>query len=107
MAIKKHFIDDLNARRIAAQAGGGADKLEERRKKGVMTARERLEAFFQRGSFQEFGLHAQHSCTNFGMETKSMPTDGVITGVGLVNGRATAAFSQDFTVGGGALGRIH
>ena len=55
----------------------------------------------------EWGLHAQHDCHNFGMEGKSMPGDGVITGVGYVDGRPVAAFSQDFTVGGGALGRIH
>jgi propionyl-CoA carboxylase beta chain len=41
------------------------------------------------------------------MEKKSLPTDGVVTGTGLVDGRPVAAFSQDFTVGGGALGRIH
>ena len=41
------------------------------------------------------------------MEDKTMPADGVITGTGIVDGRVVAAFSQDFTVGGGALGRIH
>ncbi len=36
-----------------------------------------------------------------------MPCDGVVTGVGRVNGRPVAAFSQDATVGGGALGQRH
>ena len=72
-----------------------------------MTARDRLEALFQTGTFQESGLHADHDCHNFGMEEKSMPGDGVVTGTGMVDGRVVAAFSQDFTVGGGALGRIH
>lgn len=52
-------------------------------------------------------MHADHDCHNFDMEKKSLPGDGVVTGTGLVDGRAVAAFSQDFTVGGGALGRIH
>jgi len=36
-----------------------------------------------------------------------LPGDGVVTGMGMVDGRPVAAFSQDFTVSGGSLGRIH
>jgi propionyl-CoA carboxylase beta chain len=107
MAIKKELLDDLEKRRVTARAGGGADKLEARRKKGIMTARDRLNALYQTGTFQEWGMHANHDCHHFGMEEKSLPGDGVITGTGMVDGRAVAAFSQDFTTGGGALGRIH
>ncbi len=103
----KSLLSDLEKRRATARAGGGLDKLDARRKKGVMTARDRLDALFQPGAFQESGLHAGHDCHNFGLEEKSMPADGVVTGTGLVDGRVVAAFSQDFTVGGGALGRIH
>ena len=107
MAISKALLDDLEKRRRLARAGGGQDKLDARRKKGVMTARDRLQELFQSGNFQEWGMHADHDCHNFGMEEKSLPTDGVVTGNGVVDGRSIAAFSQDFTVGGGALGRIH
>src|SRR5271154_1654041 len=105
--IPKILLEELKKKRAAARAGGGQDKLDARRKKGVMTARDRIEGLFQTGTFQETGLHAEHDCHNFGMEEKSLPTDGVVTGTGLVDGRSLAAFSQDFTVGGGALGRIH
>jgi propionyl-CoA carboxylase beta chain len=105
--IQKILLEELEKKRAAARAGGGQDKLDARRKKGVMTARDRIEGLFQSGTFQESGLHAQHDCHNFGMEEKTMPGDGVITGTGLVDGRVVASFSQDFTVGGGALGRIH
>jgi propionyl-CoA carboxylase beta chain len=107
MAISKAMLEELEKKRAEARVGGGADKLEARRKKGVMTARDRLNELFQAGTFQESGMHADHDCHNFGMEKKSLPGDGVVTGTGLVDGRAVAAFSQDFTVGGGALGRIH
>lgn len=50
---------------------------------------------------------AQHDCHDFGMEKKVLPGDGVVTGVGYIDGRPVAAFSQDFMVGGGTLGRIH
>jgi propionyl-CoA carboxylase beta chain len=107
MAIAPSFLTELQKRRSAALVGGGADKLAERKKKGLLNARERIEALYQPGTFLESGLHAQHDCHHFGMETKSLPGDGVITGVGYIDGRAVAAFSHDFTVGGGALGRIH
>jgi len=107
MPISSALLNDLEQKRRAAYAAGGEDKLAERRKKGLLTARERLAVLFQENTFMEWGLHAQHDCHHFGMEGKSMPGDGVITGVGYVDGRPVAAFSQDFTVGGGALGRIH
>ena len=107
MAIPKAALENLEKRRAVARAGGGEDKLEARRKKGVMTARDRLNELFQPGTFQEWGLHADHDCHNFGMEGKSLPGDGVVTGTGLGDGRLLAAFSQDFTVSGGSLGRIH
>src|SRR5215831_10731287 len=107
MPIPKAALDDLEKRRATARAGGGEDKYEARRKKGVMTARDRLNELFHAGTFQEWGLHADHDCHNFGMEKKSLPGDGVVTGTGMVDGRLVAAFSQDFTVSGGSLGRIH
>jgi len=107
MPISKALLATLEQKRRDAYAGGGEEKLAERHKKGLLSARERLAALFQENTFMEWGLHAQHGCHNFGMEGKSMPGDGVVTGVGYVDGRPVAAFSQDFTVGGGALGRIH
>jgi propionyl-CoA carboxylase beta chain len=107
MPIAKHFLTELEKRRATARAGGGEDKLDARRKKGVLTARDRLNELFQAGTFQESGLHADHDCHNFGLEKKSLPGDGVVTGTGIVDGRLVAAFSQDFTVSGGSLGRIH
>jgi propionyl-CoA carboxylase beta chain len=107
MPISQALLDELKQRRETAQAGAGQDKLEARRKKGLMTARDRIEHLFQPGTFQEWGLHAEHDCHHFGMEKKSLPADAVVTGVGLADGRVVAAFSQDFTVAGGSLGRIH
>jgi len=107
MAIPKAALDNLEKRRAAARAGGGQDKQDARRKKGVMSARDRLNELFQAGTFQEWGMHADHDCHNFGLENKTLPGDGVVTGMGMVDGRPVAAFSQDFTVSGGSLGRIH
>jgi propionyl-CoA carboxylase beta chain len=107
MSIPKELLEELKERRDIARAGAGLDKLEARRKKGLMTARDRLHALFQPGTFQEWGMHTDHDCHHFGMEKKSLPGDAVVTGVGLADGRVVASFSQDFTVAGGSLGRIH
>lgn len=107
MAIDPQLLEDLEMRRKTALLAGGEDKLKKRAEKGQMGARERLEYFFEDGTFQEFGMHAQHTCQRFGLEKKKLPYDGVVCGTGYVNGRPVAAYSQDFTVGGGALGRIH
>ena len=107
MPISKALLSTLEQKRQAAYEAGGEEKLAERRKKGLLTARDRITALFEANTFMEWGLHAQHDCHNFGMEGKALPGDGVITGVGYIDGRPVAAFSQDFTVGGGALGRIH
>jgi len=107
MPIDPKLLQDLKDRRQAAIEGGGKEKMAKRQEKGLLSARERLLKLFDPDTFQEFGMHAQHSCQNFGMKGKKMPGDGVVTGIGFVNGRPVAAFAHDFTVGGGALGRIH
>ncbi len=107
MAIDPSLLTDLQARRKAALLGGGEAKLKARAEKGQMSARERIDALFEQNTFQEFGMHAQHSCKEFGLDKQKLPGDGVVTGTGIVDGRSVAAFSQDFTVGGGALGRMH
>ena len=105
MAIRKELLDELESRRKEALACGGLDKLEKRHKKGLLGARERLDGLYDSGSFQEAGMHVDHDTP--GLSGKRMPGDGVVTGIGNVDGRPVAAFSQDFTVSGGSLGRKH
>ena len=58
-------------------------------------------------SFVEIYAEARHNCYEFGMDKKDIPYDGVITGFGTINGRRVAVYSQDFTVQGGSLGKMH
>ncbi len=106
MPISQELIEELEKRRKDALSGM-ADKVRERHDKGLMTARERLVNLFDENTFQEWGIHARHACHDFGMEKKSLPGDGVVTGIGYIGGMPAAAFSHDFMVGGGALGRVH
>lgn len=107
MAIDPALVADLARRRAEALLGGGADKLASRKAEGRLGARERLALLFDPHTFVEFGMHAEHACTAFGMAEKRLPADGVVSGIGYTDGRPIAAYSHDFTVGGGALGRIH
>ena len=107
MPIKQELLDQLRKRTEKARLGGGAARIAKRHDKGLLTARERLLCLFTPDTFQEFGLHAQHDTRHFGMENKDLPGDGVVTGVGFVDGRPVAGISQDFTVAGGSLGRVH
>jgi len=107
MAIKKELLDELGQRRVNALAGGGKEKMEKRHDEGRLGARERVELLFDNASFTEFGMHVNHACHMPGFAGKFMPGDGVVTGTGNVDGRPVAVYSQDFTVGGGALGHMH
>ena len=107
MAIEPKLIEELKRRRKVALDLGGKDKIDKRHEKKLMTARDRLDALFTEGTFQEFAMHAGHRAILFGMINKVLPADGVVTGVGEVDGRPVAAFSQDFTTAGGSLGNMH
>ena len=107
MAKLKDLLTELIKRREVVFAGGGQEKAEARHAKGQMTARERLLSLFTPHTFQEMGMHVQHETRHFGMSERELPGDGVITGIGYVDGRPVAAFSQDFTIAGGSLGKVH
>ncbi|MCE2652344.1 MAG: acyl-CoA carboxylase subunit beta [Planctomycetaceae bacterium] len=100
-------VEQLKRKRAKVELGGGADRIAKHHAAGNLTARERLAAVLDEGSFQERDGFAQHRCSWFGMAGKDLPADGVVTGVGTVDGRLVHAASQDFTVGGGALGEVH
>jgi propionyl-CoA carboxylase beta chain len=86
-----------------AELGGGVKRIADQHAKGKLTARERIEFFLDPGSFQELDKYVVHQCTDFGMEGKKIPGDGVVTGFGTVEGRQVFVFAQDFTVFGGSL----
>lgn len=94
---------DLNRRRQQVLVGGGAERIEVQHAKGKLTARERIEALLDPGSFQELGQLVSHQ----GQGKAAAPGEGVITGHGTIAGRIAFVYSQDFTVLGGTLGEGH
>ena len=86
---------------------GGAKLVAKHKDNGRLTARERMNMLFDKGTFRELDMFVEHRCVNFGMDSVEIPSDGVITGHGLVDGRPVFAFSQDFTSRAGSLGEMH
>lgn len=78
-----------------------------RAERRVSVARARLERLFDPGTFEEVGAGVLHKCENFGLDKRRIPGDGVVTGMGTVNGRTVYAYCQDKTVFGGSLGEAH
>ena len=103
----KQILDELQARREAALAGGGPERVERQHAKGKLTARERLDILLDEDSFEEYDMFVEHRCHDFGMGSKTVPGDGVVTGQGTINGRLVYVFAKDFTVMGGSLSLAH
>ena len=98
-------IAELRRRREQARAGD-QQAVARQHERGKLTARERVEQLLDPGSFVELDAFAVHRTTAFGMEQRRPLGDGVITGHGMIDGRAVCVFSQDFTVFGGSLGEV-
>lgn len=100
-------VNKLGQDTARLRQGGGEKALAKRREQGKLTARERLGLLFDPGTFTETDLYVKHRGTEFGLDKKEIPAEGVVTGFGQVAGRTVYAYSQDFTVQGGSLGEMH
>jgi acetyl-CoA carboxylase carboxyltransferase component len=100
-------LAELREKQEQIKLGGGQKAIDKQHEGGKLTARERILKLLDQGSFAEIDAHVEHRCTNFGMEKKKMPGDGVVSGYGTIDGRLVYIFAQDFTVIGGSLGEMH
>ncbi len=96
-------VQQLIDKRAEARLGGGQKRIDSQHSKGKLTARERIEALLDEGSFEELDMFVTHRCTNFGMDKEHFLGDGVVVGHGTIEGRVVYVFAQDFTVYGGSL----
>jgi acetyl-CoA carboxylase carboxyltransferase component len=100
-------IELLKQKEIKIKEMGGEARIAKQHEKGKLTARERLDLLFDEGTFREIDMLVKHRSTNFNLPELDIPSDGVVTGHGLVYGRPVFAYSQDFTSRGGSLGEKH
>jgi propionyl-CoA carboxylase beta chain len=94
------YLEEMEAR---AALGGGQARIDKQHAAGKLTARERIMALLDEGSFVELDKFVTHRCADFGMQDQKVLGDGVVTGHGTVDGRPVCVFAQDFTVWGGSL----
>jgi propionyl-CoA carboxylase beta chain len=99
-------LADLERRADEAAHAGSAAAVDKRHALGRKTARERIDALLDEGSFVELDQLARHRSRNFGLQQTRPYGDGVVTGHGTVDGRQVCVFAQDFTVFGGSLGEV-
>ena len=104
MDLKAKFeqFENLN---LEAESGGGAERVAKQHSSGKRTARERIDALLDPGTFNEIDKMVTHRATDFGIDKQKIPGDGVVSGYGNINGRLVYVFAQDFTVFGGTLSR--
>ena len=89
----------------AANLGGGQDRIDKQHNAGKKTARERIDYLLDPDTFVEMDKMVVHQTKDFGMDKKTIPGDGMVTGYGKIDGRLVYVFAQDFTVFGGTMSR--
>ena len=106
MSLQAKF-DRLKSLNHAAEMGGGQERIDKIHAAGKKTARERISALLDPGTFVEVDKLVMHQTSDFGMANKKIAGDGMVTGYGKVDGRLVYVFAQDFTVFGGTMSRAN
>jgi len=96
----------LDEKKSRFRAMGGPERVQRQHASGKLTARERVDLLFDDGTFYEYGLLAHHQSQSPQMQGKFTPADGVVTGVGEIDGRKAAVIAYDFTVMAGSMGMV-
>ena len=99
--------DDLDAMRREALNSADRISMEELRKSGRQTARERITMLLDADSFVEVGSFVQHRSGDFNMHLHRPLGDGVVAGHGKIDGRRVVCFAQDYAVFDGSMGEMH
>uniref|UniRef100_A0A7C2ZRU6 Acyl-CoA carboxylase subunit beta n=1 Tax=Ignisphaera aggregans TaxID=334771 RepID=A0A7C2ZRU6_9CREN len=100
-------IQELRDAIARARLGGGQEAIDRQHSQGKLTARERLDILFDKGEYTELDLFVTSRATEFDMDKKRVPGDGVVTAFGKVDGRWVVGIAQDFTFMGGSVGEMH
>lgn len=94
-------LEALRSRRRAISDEGRPEAVEVQRRRGALTARERIEKLCDPGSFVEVGGLIRNP-----LLPKDAPADGLVAGSARIGGRHVIVLSQDFSVFGGSSGHL-
>jgi acetyl-CoA carboxylase carboxyltransferase component len=98
--------EQLAERKATFREMGGPERVDRQHAAGKLTVRERIERLFDAGTFGEFAILAHHQSQAPSMQGKVTPADGVVTGIGRIDGRRVALIAYDFTVMAGSMGMV-
>lgn len=107
MKTNREKLEALRTRKSKILQMGGAEAVERQHQRNKLTARERIDLLFDRGTFMEIDMLVKHRCTFFDMEKRDIPADAVICGYGKVNGRDVFVAAEDYTAMAGTFGEMH
>ncbi len=99
-------VAELAEKKSKFREMGGPERVQRQHDQNKLTVRERLDLLFDEGTFVEFGLLAHHQSQSPAMQGKFTPADGVVTGVGNIDGRKACVVAYDFTVMAGSMGMV-
>ena len=102
----REAVEALAAKKDKFREMGGAERVQRQHDAGKLTARERVDMLFDPDTFVEHGLLAHHQSQSPQMQGKHTPADGVVCGVGKIEGRPAAVIAYDFTVMAGSMGMV-
>lgn len=102
--IEEGWLPVVTAAHAAVLDGARPEAIARQHGRGKLSARERIELLVDSGTFMEYGRLATADESYEGVVGMDSPADGVVCGVGEVDGRTTVVIASDFTVMGGSIG---
>jgi acetyl-CoA carboxylase carboxyltransferase component len=102
----KSLLEDLAERKERALGMGGPAQLERQRSAGKLSVRERLDLLLDPASFVEHGLLADSMDSELARSKGYLAADGMVGGIGAIDGRRVAVCAYDFTVLAGSMGQV-
>ena len=102
----KPLVEDLAQRRERAQGMGGPERIERQRSLGKEPVRARIDELLDPGTFVEYGLLADSMDPELAESRGYMAADGMVAGIGEIDGRRVAVCAYDFTVMAGSMGDV-
>src|SRR5437763_5117700 len=103
----KPLVEDLAQRRERAYGMGGAERIERQRSLGKEPVRDRIDELLDAGTFVEYGLLADHMDPGLAAAGYDhLAADGMVAGIGEIDGRRVAVCAYDFTVMAGSMGAV-
>ena len=103
----KDIYKEFEQKDKAAELGGGEKAIEKQKNAGKQTARERIDMLLDDNTFVEVDKFVLHDSTNYNMQNKRIPGDGVVAGYGKIEGTLVYVYAYDCTVYGGSLSRTN